>query len=473
MKKRIAALIFALFVAFPEPSYAGLDLLSVIEDILNSFQEKMNLVVKQYNAIESSLQELTVDFDAVNSLRKQVETELITRSKDFYNDSEGKPWEFLHLKAPTVTLSGIPQIDASGQIEASWPGLDLGAMVTPQLQAQISEVYMKRKHVLNDVQAAVYSDLRLNNLQVENVSTLYASGLVHQEHLMEEEVNLTNSVNEDGTPENDDRFKNTDVELLIAQYGRVTREAHHRWLDIMEFEASYKKMLHESEVGKAMVDDVSDVTGLPESSEQKEDMQKSHQVETNILGEGYKKVSPTEKLRERIEAIKKSDYAKILGVSSDSKTSVTENKNSFDETMKQISSAVEKGQNIANNIQNNDWKSTISDAASQAADNLTKSGYEGYGGLLNNTNDGVNALLNGDFSGAVDASAGIYSVTHADETEVSGFIKDSNSVIDAALKGDWEGAQTATKNNRQQTETASQTGTAPQTEENKSQEGNK
>ena len=59
MKKRIAALIFALFVAFPEPSYAGLDLLSVIEDILNSFQEKMNLVVKQYNAIESSLQELT------------------------------------------------------------------------------------------------------------------------------------------------------------------------------------------------------------------------------------------------------------------------------------------------------------------------------------------------------------------------------------------------------------------------------
>ena len=386
-------LIIVLSVFLPCSSFAGLDILSIAQDTLTSFQEKMNLVIKQYVGIQANLQEMTLNRDAINKLREQVKTELEMRASEFYNTSKGEALEFLRSKTSYVTLSGVPLADAAGVASEAWPGLDLGAYVSPELKKQIGEVYMQRKNIDNDVQASLYNDLRINSLTNENIARLYSNGLVHRLRIMEEEKKLEEITTSDKTKDNDERFENTDVNLIIDQYARVARQANHRWLEIKDFKASYIKMLREAELSKVRVEDVSDVTGQEEDKKQKEDMKSAFDVGTNSIGDNLKNVTLTEQFKRGIEAIKSGNYSSALGTVTETYSQNFGTNAGVGSVLNNISTGAAMGQNVLNSTQGGNWQSVLGETSNI----LTQSGY---GNVINESNNALNNALRGDWEGA-------------------------------------------------------------------------
>lgn len=248
MRKKIATLLVALLVLFPKTSKADLDILSIFEDALKTFQEKMNTVVHTYLGYQINLQELTMNGDIVNQLKSQVQSELQSRGAAFLqNATSGLASdfpEFLNTRLSGVSLPGINS------------HLNLGSYVSPQLKQQIGQAYFKRQNVNNDVQVNMALDLQNNNLQVDNLGVIFANALVNRKRLMTETANIKK--------EDEEEQKNPDVKTVMWRYGEILRRANHRWLEILSFEAAYRKTLSEMLLTGVRIDDLSEIIGEDE-----------------------------------------------------------------------------------------------------------------------------------------------------------------------------------------------------------------
>lgn len=390
MKKKIATFLIALLVLFPKTSRADLDILSIFQDVLKTFQEKMNTVVHTYLGYQINLQELALNGDIVEQLKSQVKNELDARSAAFLGDLKNQAGgafnEFLNTRLNNVSLPGVAS------------GVNLGAYVSPQLKQQVGLTYFKRQNVQNDVQVTVAADLKNNNLLVENLAIIFANGLVNRKKLMDEAVSIKES---DEKQESEDKESNPDVNTVKWRYGETLRRANHRWLEIMGFEAAYRKTLSEMLMTGVRIDDISEIIGEDEKK-----ALENMATDTNQQGNPLNANNP-------LGGLNSTDIGNL-------------------------------GKNILNDIKNGNYSNAFNNAAGLYSNSAGS--REGVNNALSQVSTGlgvaqkaVNSTTTGNAGGVVGALAGGVGTLSGNQA-VTGAAGGAGSALNSALSGDWNNA---------------------------------
>lgn len=305
MKKKIMTALLAMLVLFPKTSRADLDILSIAQDALKTFQEKANTLVQQYIGVQVNLQELALNRDAVSNLRDSVKNQLEAKANKFIGDAKDAAWagvkEFFNTQMSSVTLPGINT------------AISLGPYTSPEMKQKVGKSYMKRTNVNNDVLVTKAQDERNNNLMVENLAIIYANALVTRKKMMEEEAGDSEDENaEEKTEENDETSNNSDVSTVQFRYAQTARHASYLWMQLLRFESTYRKSSNEMLITQGRQDDISEIIGKNED-----------EVDTQGLEDTAADIAKSRKsvdvlaLREQwdsgVEALKRGDYAGVLG----------------------------------------------------------------------------------------------------------------------------------------------------------------
>lgn len=266
-RKALIISIVAMITFFPKISLADADVLAVIQDYVTSATEKVNYVVKQYNNIQSNLQELSMNRDIVSQIKDEVKADLKARAMQFWGDAKDVPLAdsmvFLKSSLNSVSLPGVDQY------------INMGEFVNPQLTAAVGETYLKKRHRQNDMQEIIAQDERNNNLMVDNLAILFANSLVHRKQIIDEDPC---SCVADGTKDcskqkaacdkkNEELNSLKDVSSVKEKYYETMTNAHYRWFKIKEAMAQYAKMKGEGLMNQGNQDDVSAITGVVEETQ--------------------------------------------------------------------------------------------------------------------------------------------------------------------------------------------------------------
>ena len=192
MRTKITVVCSAIIALFPYASFADFDPTTFIQDQLTTHQEQINTIIKTYTGKELDMQQLTNSSNKLKSLKK-AGIKLAIGSAVKY-----APQMIIRTKV----LKGI-----SGKVK--------GSFATPELAAAVNNEMAGNNQVNNDAQKARERREKLNKLQVQNVSILYAKALVTRrsiinetEQLDEEEKQLKELIEDcsgstDGASEND------------------------------------------------------------------------------------------------------------------------------------------------------------------------------------------------------------------------------------------------------------------------------
>lgn len=390
MKKKIATLLVVLLVLFPKTSRADLDVLSIFEDVLKTFQEKMNTVVHTYLGYQINLQELALNGDIVEQLKSKVKGELDTRANavlgDLKNQANSSFMEFLNTRLNNVSLPGITS------------GINLGSYVSPQLKQQVGLTYFKRQNVQNDVQVTVAADLKNNNLLVDNLGVIFANGLVNRKKLMTETANIKE--------EDEKEEANPDVNTVKWRYGEILRRANHRWLEIMGFEAAYRKALSEMQMTGGRMDDISEIIGEDEKKAMENMAANATQTgnplnATNPLG-AMNPMDFGSMISNFGENIKNGNYAEAFGSAAGLYTNAPGSREGISNTLGAVTTGLGAAQNAYNNASSGNTGGALS-ALTGGVGSLT--GNETIGGAAGGVGSAVNSALQGDWGNAVAGGA--------------------------------------------------------------------
>ena len=395
MKKKIATLLVALLVLFPKTSRADLDVLSIFQDVLKTFQEKMNTVVHTYLGYQINLQELALNGNIVEQLKAQVKNELNARSAAFLGDLKNQAGsafnEFLNTRLSNVSLPGIAS------------GVNLGEYVSPQLKQQIGLTYFKRQNVQNDVQVTVATDLKNNNLLVENLAIIFANGLVNRKKLMDEAASIKE---EDDKQEKDDKESNPDVNTVKWRYGEALRRANHRWLEIMSFEAAYRKTLSEMLMTGGRIDDISEIISEDEQKAM-ENMannpnQQGNPLNTNNPLGGINPADLGNIGKNILNDIKNGNYSNAFNNAAGLYSNSAGSREGVNNVLGQVSTGLGSAQNAYNNAASGNIGGAVGAAAGGAG---TLSGSEAVAGAAGGAGSALNSALSGDWNKAISGGA--------------------------------------------------------------------
>ena len=270
-RKALIIFIVAMITFFPKTSRADVDTLSIIQDYVTSATEKVNYIVKQYNNIQSNLQELSLNRDIISQIKDGVKADLKARAMQFWGDAQDVPladsMTFLKSSLNSVSFPGVDQY------------INMGDAVNPQLTVAIGETYLKKRHRQNDMQEIIAQDERNNNLMVDNLAILFANSLVHRKQIIDDDPC---SCVAEGTKDcskqksacekkNEELNSLKDVSSVKEKYYETMTNAHYRWFKIKEVMAQYAKMKGEGLMNQGNQDDVSATTGaIEEAQEDKE-----------------------------------------------------------------------------------------------------------------------------------------------------------------------------------------------------------
>ena len=389
MKKKIATLLVALLVLFPKTSRADLDILSIFQDVLKTFQEKMNTVVHTYLGYQINLQELALNGNIVEQLKSQVKQELDARSAAFLGDLKNQAGsafnEFLNTRLNNVSLPGVAS------------GVNLGSYVSPQLKQQVGLTYFKRQNVQNDVQVTVATDLKNNNLLVENLAIIFANGLVNRKKLMDEAASIKE---EDDKQEKEDKESNPDVNTVKWRYGEALRRANHRWLEIMGFEAAYRKTLSEMLMTGGRIDDISEIIGEDEKKAM-ENMASGANQPNNPLG-GINPADLGNIGKNILNDIKNGNYSNAFNNAAGLYSNSQGSREGVNNVLGQVSTGLGSAQNAYNNAASGNIGGAVGAAAGGAG---TLSGSQAVAGAAGGAGNALNSALSGDWNNAISGGA--------------------------------------------------------------------
>ena len=226
MRTKITVVCSAIIALFPYASFADFDPTTFVQDQLITHQEQINTIIKKYTGKELDMQQLTNSPDKLKNLKK-AGIKLAIGSATKY-----APQMIIRTKV----LKGI-----SGKVK--------GNFATPELAAAVNNEMARNDQVNNDIQKARERRKKLNKLQVQNVSILYAKALVTRrsiinetEQLDEEEKQLKELI-EDCSGSSSDGSDSGRCEGLIPilskSYAQTVDRANARWRSILDFTANY------------------------------------------------------------------------------------------------------------------------------------------------------------------------------------------------------------------------------------------
>ena len=226
MRTKITVVCSAIIALFPYASFADFDPTTFVQDQLITHQEQINTIIKKYTGKELDMQQLTNSPDKLKNLKK-AGIKLAIGSATKY-----APQMIIRTKV----LKGI-----SGKVK--------GNFATPELAAAVNNEMARNDQVNDDIQKARERRKKLNKLQVQNVSILYAKALVTRrsiinetEQLDEEEKQLKELI-EDCSGSLSDGSDSGRCEglipILTKSYAQTVDRANARWRSILDFTANY------------------------------------------------------------------------------------------------------------------------------------------------------------------------------------------------------------------------------------------
>ncbi len=226
MRTKITVVCSAIIALFPYASFADFDSTTFVQDQLITHQEQINTIIKKYTGKELDMQQLTNSPDKLKNLKK-AGIKLAIGSATKY-----APQMIIRTKV----LKGI-----SGKVK--------GNFATPELAAAVNNEMARNDQVNDDIQKARERRKKLNKLQVQNVSILYAKALVTRrsiinetEQLDEEEKQLKELI-EDCSGSSSDGSDSGRCEglipILTKSYAQTVDRANARWRSILDFTANY------------------------------------------------------------------------------------------------------------------------------------------------------------------------------------------------------------------------------------------
>ena len=226
MRTKITVVCSAIIALFPYASFADFDPTTFVQDQLITHQEQINTIIKKYTGKELDMQQLTNSPDKLKNLKK-AGIKLAIGSATKY-----APQMIIRTKV----LKGI-----SGKVK--------GNFATPELAAAVNNEMARNDQVNNDIQKARERRKKLNKLQVQNVSILYAKALVTRrsiinetEQLDEEEKQLKELIEDcsgSSSGESDSGRCEGLIPILTKSYAQTVDRANARWRSILDFTANY------------------------------------------------------------------------------------------------------------------------------------------------------------------------------------------------------------------------------------------
>lgn len=425
MKKKTAIIFtIAALMFVPSTARADIDVISDIERVINAITEKINMVVKQYTAVQANLQELSLNRNIVSQLRDRVKTELKSRANQIYSEAKelalGELMTFVKTSLSNVTLPGIGQY------------IDLGAFVNPKLTVAVGQTYIKKQHKIDDVKYVATMDKRNNDLMVDNAAILFSNSLVRRVQLIEEDpchcVDAQNNLipgmpncqsnDVQACKEKRDQLENIpDVNTAKQKYFDTIMNGHQRWVRIQEMMASYSKMKAESYMNQGVIDDIGDVTGVMDDTEPEE---RADADAVNELMENAKKVREANTLalsnniKNVIGDIKNGKITDVVsGVvqnASDAYANAPGSRAGLADTFSNIASGVGSAGSAINSAQNGNWGGAVSAAAGGAGNIANNIGSTDLGEAISSASTGsgaaLNAALRGDWGETIGNASG-------------------------------------------------------------------
>ena len=453
MRTKITVVCSAIIALFPYASFADFDPTTFVQDQLITHQEQINTIIKKYTGKELDMQQLTNSPDKLKNLKK-AGIKLAIGSATKY-----APQMIIRTKV----LKGI-----SGKVK--------GNFATPELAAAVNNEMARNDQVNNDIQKARERRKKLNKLQVQNVSILYAKALVTRrsiinetEQLDEEEKQLKELI-EDCSGSSSDGSDSGRCEglipILTKSYAQTVDRANARWRSILDFTANYYGQ-------KASVEYLGvSISRVDKDEKAAEDAAKKGQANSSNLASGLQSGNGANPLldpnkgkdlfnkgKDVYGKVKSGNYGGALGevggVAGDYGLGQA------GDYISKAGSTYDKGKNTVEDVKNGNYGGALSNVSGVAGDYGLKdaSNYiDKAGSAYNAGKNAVNNVQSGNYGAAVgNVAAGVTSAGGSymdDKTKniISGVEKGANAsdnIIYNVGKGKWsavaKGAESAYK----------------------------
>lgn len=377
MKLKIAIVCSAVIALAPYAAKADLDPMSLIQDKLRNGFEEANKVFKEYTGQELDLQQLVNNRDRLSELKKMGKNFAIDAAMSYASN----------VKIRSLSVGGI-----TGDIK--------GSIGTPELARKLGKKMTQKSMINDDVLQAQKKQKMINELQVENVATMYAKALVLRRSIINEGQKL----------EEEEKTEITDLPQIEDAYKAVSTRANGRWKSILDAAANYQGQTAASSLLSMRADAAKEAEEEAEAEAKKkaEEEEKAAQEAADksekegglSLSDAYNKGSNV------INDVKNGNYGSALGevggaagnLGVDSKVS---------DGLKNAGDAYNKGSSAVDNVKNGNYGSALGDLGGAA-------GSAGIGGNVGDTlqnagntyNQGSNLVDNvssGNIWGAVDS----------------------------------------------------------------------
>lgn len=223
MIKKLKYLVVCL-VMLPCAAKADFDFLSNMEDLLSTVEYYSDKVTEIQAKINMQMQEFTDNRELINKLRKEAE---------YYAAMGGlslleKNYQKLHLNP--VAVKGI-----SDYVK--------GTTNNPELEKAIMDQLAPKARTSNDIEKMAELRKIVNELQIQNVSAMYAKAVVRRRQIMAEDKKIS-----DAEKESDDaraavlansNDPTENLPQIMEEYKKTTLRANSRWKTILDATANY------------------------------------------------------------------------------------------------------------------------------------------------------------------------------------------------------------------------------------------
>ncbi len=349
MKNKIAIVCSAILALFPCVARADIDFLSKVEDVAKNVQEEINKQLEIRTKGYLNLQQLTNSREAFEKLKAEgknfAKQQLIAYASN--------------IKLYSISVKGL-KVDIKG------------SFATPDLIRHVGKKMTRKEMVSDDVNEALRHQKLINDLQVENLATMYAKALVLRRAIIDESKQI----------DIEEKLEMEDLTQITNAYSAVAQRASARWKTIMDTEANY--------IGQMAAAELLNIRANTAKEEEEE-----------AAAQSAKAAAEEEK---KAEAEKGNS---LNGNGTDGGVSV---KDIWD-----------TGKNAINGVQNGDYGDTINDirkgnygdAIKGIGDTVGKTNgtgdignrITGAGNALNDGKDLINNIGSGNWTGALDGVA--------------------------------------------------------------------
>ena len=361
-----------------------------------------------------------------------------------------------------------PQMIIRTKVLKGISGKVKGSFATPELAAAVNNEMARNNQVNNDAQKARERREKLNKLQVQNVSILYAKALVTRrsiinetEQLDEEEKQLKELIEDcsgstDSASENDSGRCEGLIPILTKSYTQTADRANARWRSILDFTANYYGQKASIEYLGVSISRADKDEQAAEAAAKKE-ANSSDQTKSSQKGKGLDSLLDPDKGKDLYNKgkdaygkVKNGNYGGALGdiggVAGDYGFG------QVGDYIGKAGSTYDKGKDTVKDVKNGNYGGALSDVSGVAGDyglDDASKYIDKAGSAYNASKNAVNNVQNGDYGAAIGSVAsGVTSVGGSDMGDktkniISGVGKGANAsdnVIDNIGKGRWKDA---------------------------------